>query len=175
MRGRGRRVASPAGTEAFCRGHANRRDVTRGDGDADPNATPEAAATDEGPDAPDLDPGALADLAADDWRAALAAAGELRPPVVAEIITLHGDRGRRAIEAVAEGRVKRYRDFTVVVGYRDEHIVEDGGCDCRDATYNLDSSDPSERCWHALAVDVAERVDRVDHHDMWYSDVAEFL
>ncbi len=165
--------------------------MTRGDGDADPDAAPEAAATDEGPattggdpaadeepaaaDATDLDPGELADLAADDWRAALAAAGELRPPVVAEIITLHGDRGRRAIEAVAEGRVKRYRDFTVVVGYRDEHIVEDGGCDCRDATYNLDTSDPSERCWHALAVDIADRVDRVDRHDMWYSEVAEFL
>jgi len=165
--------------------------VTRGDGDADPDTTPEAAATDAGPasgedpaaddedlttvDATDLAPGAFADLAAEDWRAALAAAGELRPPVVAEIITLHGDRGRRAIEAVGEGRVKRYRDFTVVVGYRDEHVVEDGGCDCRDATYNLDTSNPSERCWHALAVDVAERVDRVDHHDMWYSEVAEFL
>ena len=90
--------------------------MTRGDGDADPDTTPEAAATDAGPasgedpaaddedlttvDATDLAPGAFADLAAEDWRAALAAAGELRPPVVAEIITLHGDRGRRAIEAV---------------------------------------------------------------------------
>ncbi|GAA0214891.1 hypothetical protein GCM10009000_032160 [Halobacterium noricense] len=153
--------------------------MTQGDGGADPDATPEAAAdADSGSaaaDDSDLDPGELADLAAEDWRAALATAGELRPPVVAEVITLHGDRGRRAIEAVAEGRVKRYRDFTVVVGYREEHVVEDGGCDCRDATYNLDTSDPSERCWHALAVDIAERVGRVDRHDMWYSDVAEFL
>ena len=167
--------------------------MTHGDGGANPDATPPAAGsadTDpdaatgdaadgaDGPatdDAAELTPGELADLAADDWRAALAAAGELRPPVVAEIITVHGDRGSRAIEAVAEGRVKRYRDFTVVVGYREEHIVEDGGCDCRDATYNLDTSDPSERCWHALAVDIAERVDRVDHHDMWYSEVTEFL
>ncbi|UIP01207.1 hypothetical protein Hbl1158_02020 [Halobaculum sp. CBA1158] len=117
----------------------------------------------------------MADSPADDWRAALAAAGELRPPVVAAIIERHGDRGRRAIEAVAEGRVKRYRDFTVVVGHRSEHVVEDEGCDCRDATYNLDTSDPDERCWHALAVDIAERVGRVDEHDMWYSDVAEFL
>lgn len=153
--------------------------MTQGDGGADPDATPEAAADADsesaGSDDSDLDPGELADLAAEDWRAALATAGELRPPVVAEVITLHGDRGRRAIEAVAEGRVKRYRDFTVVVGYREEHVVEDGGCDCRDATYNLDTSDPSERCWHALAVDIAERVGRVDRHDMWYSDVAEFL
>ncbi|WP_277555833.1 hypothetical protein [Halobaculum limi] len=99
----------------------------------------------------------------------------MKPPIVARIIDLHGDRGRRAIEAVAEGRVKRYRDFTVVVGYRTEHIIEDGGCDCQDATYNLDTSNADERCWHAIAVDIADRVDRVDHHDMWYSDVAEFL
>ncbi|SHH14099.1 Predicted nucleic acid-binding protein, contains Zn-finger domain [Halobaculum gomorrense] len=165
--------------------------MTRGDGGGEPDATPSAAgsadtdatAADAGTGPTDdatgtggeFTPGELADLAAEDWRAALAAAGELRPPVVAEIITVHGDRGSRAIEAVAEGRVKRYRDFTVVVGYRDEHVVEDGGCDCRDATYNLDTSDPSERCWHALAVDIADRVNRVDHHDMWYSEVAEFL
>ncbi|WP_435063717.1 hypothetical protein [Halobaculum sp. EA56] len=113
--------------------------------------------------------------AVDDWRDALAAAGELSPPIVSAIIDTHGDRGRRAIEAVGEGRVKRYRDFTVVVGYRAEHVVEDGGCDCQDTTYNLDADDPDERCWHALAVDVAERVGRIDHHDMWYSEVREFL
>ncbi|WP_435128144.1 hypothetical protein [Halobaculum sp. D14] len=105
----------------------------------------------------------------------MAAAGELRPPIVAAIIDRHGSRGRRAIEAVSEGRVKQYRDFTVVVGHRQEHVVEDGGCDCPDATYNLDADDPDERCWHALAVDVAERVGRVDHHDMWYSEVHDFL
>ncbi|MFC7097463.1 hypothetical protein [Halobaculum marinum] len=138
-----------------------------GDADGTDDATADADA--------DLDAEALAAFAADDWRAALAAVGELRPQVVREIIDTHGDRGRRAIEAVAEGRVKGYRDFTVVVGYRTEHLVEGGGCDCQDATYNLDTSDPDERCWHALAVDIAERVDRVDEHDMWYSDVAEFL
>jgi len=38
-----------------------------------------------------------------------------------------------------------------------------------------DAEDPSERCWHAIAVDVADAVDAVDHHDMWYSEVREFL
>ncbi|WP_284012571.1 hypothetical protein [Halobaculum litoreum] len=159
--------------------------MTRGDGGGDPEPATGSDAVGDGDAAgPAADADSLAALAADDWRAALAAddwraalaaAGELRPPVVREIIGTHGDRGRRAIEAVAEGRVKGYRDFTVVVGYRTEHIVEGGGCDCQDATYNLDTSDPDERCWHALAVDIAERVDRVDDHDMWYSDVAEFL
>ncbi|WP_049947705.1 hypothetical protein [Candidatus Halobonum tyrrellensis] len=105
----------------------------------------------------------------------MSAAGELTPAVVEAVVSTHGARGRRAIEAVSEERVKQYRDFTVVVGHRAEHVVEDGGCDCEDAAYNLDPSDPDERCWHALAVDVAEALDRVDHHDMWYSEVHEFL
>ncbi|MFW5977930.1 MAG: hypothetical protein ACOCP2_01675 [Halohasta sp.] len=111
----------------------------------------------------------------EDWRAALAETGELQPGVVDAILSVHGDRGQRAIEAVSEGRVKRYRDFTVVVGYEDEYVVEDGGCDCKDSQYNLDPDDPSQRCWHVLAVDIAERIDAVDEHDMWYSDVREFV
>jgi predicted nucleic acid-binding Zn finger protein len=111
----------------------------------------------------------------EDWRAALSAAEELTGPIVDAILAAHGDRGRRAIEAVSEERVKQYRDFTVVVGHDDEYVVEDGGCTCKDAEYNLDTGDPSQRCWHALAVEVAERIGAVDHHDMWYSEVREFI
>ena len=111
----------------------------------------------------------------DRWRTALAERGELTPEVVDAILAVHGDRGRRAIEAVTESRVKAYRDFTVVVGHGDEYIVEDDGCTCEDATYNLDSEDPTELCWHAIAVAIAERIDAVDHHDMWYADVRDFL
>ncbi|PSQ17279.1 hypothetical protein BRD00_08180 [Halobacteriales archaeon QS_8_69_26] len=111
----------------------------------------------------------------EEWQADLADAGELRPDVVDRIVDLHGDRGHRAIEAVSEGRVKRYRDFTVVVGHEDEYIVEDDGCTCKDAEYNLDAEDPTALCWHAIAVAVAERIGEVDHHDMWYSEVREFL
>ena len=108
----------------------------------------------------------------DDWRAALAEAGELRPAIVTAILSAHGDRGGRAIDAVAEQRVKRYRDFTVVVGYESEYVIEDGGCTCKDSQYN---HEPDEQCWHALAVEIAERIDAVDHHDMWYSDVHDFM
>jgi predicted nucleic acid-binding Zn finger protein len=111
----------------------------------------------------------------EDWREALAARGHVAGPIAEAIISTHGTRGARAIEAVSEERVKQYRDFTIVVGHADEYVVEDGGCTCKDAEYNLDPDDPTDRCWHALAVEIAERVDAVDHHDMWYSDVREFL
>ena len=109
------------------------------------------------------------------WQSALDDSGELSPDVVDRILKLHGERGAKAIEAVAEERVKEYNDFTVVVGHEDEYVVEDGACQCRDAQYNLDSDDPTQLCWHVIAVFIAERVGEVDYHDMWYSDVREFL
>jgi predicted nucleic acid-binding Zn finger protein len=112
---------------------------------------------------------------AETWQAALDDAGRLTPTVVEGIVSVHGKRGRRAIEAVSEGRVKQYRDFTVVVGYDDEYIVEAGECTCKDAEYNLADDDPTQRCWHSLAVDIAHGLGEVDHHDMWYSEVREFL
>lgn len=110
-----------------------------------------------------------------DWQRKLAEAGELTPEIVAEILEKHGDRGQRAIDAVTESRVKEYLDFTVVVGHEDEYIVEDGACTCADAEYNLDPDDPTALCWHAIAAIVAEGIDAVDRHDMWYSDVREFI
>ncbi|MEF8814862.1 MAG: hypothetical protein V5A55_13760 [Halovenus sp.] len=113
--------------------------------------------------------------AVDEWERMLADAGELTPAAVDRLIGLHGDRGQRAIEAVGENRVKAYRDFTVVVGHEDEYIVEDDGCTCKDAEYNLDALDPSQLCWHAIAVRIARAIGELDEHDMWYSDVREFL
>jgi predicted nucleic acid-binding Zn finger protein len=111
----------------------------------------------------------------EEWRRDLEAAGELTPESVGRIVDVHGDRGQRAIEAISEGRVKQYRDFTVVVGHEDEYVVENEGCSCKDAEYNIDPDDPTEHCWHVLAVVVATAIDEVDHHDMWYSEVREFL
>jgi predicted nucleic acid-binding Zn finger protein len=110
-----------------------------------------------------------------EWTETLDEAGELTPAVVDQIIAAHGKRGRRAIEAVGEQRVKRYRDFTVVVGHTEEYVVEDGGCTCEDSQYNLDTDDPDALCWHVIATEIAPRIDAVDHHDMWYSDVREFV
>ncbi|PSP55637.1 hypothetical protein BRC82_04925 [Halobacteriales archaeon QS_1_67_19] len=113
--------------------------------------------------------------AVEEWQAELAAAGELTPEVTDRILKVHSDRGAQAIEAVSEGRVKEYRDFIVVVGHDDEYIVEGRGCGCRDSEYNLDPEDPTDLCWHVIAVAIARRVDAVDDHDMWYSDVRDFL
>jgi predicted nucleic acid-binding Zn finger protein len=113
--------------------------------------------------------------AVDDWQSALDEAGELDPATTQRLLRAHGSRASRAIEAVAEGRVKQYRDFTVVVGHREEYVVEGRGCQCADARYNLDPANPTDLCWHVLAVEIASRIDAVDHHDMWYSEVREFL
>ncbi len=110
-----------------------------------------------------------------EWRTALDNTGELDSDIVECIIDAHGDRGVRAIEAVAERRVKQYLDFTVVVGHTDEYVVEDGGCTCKDSSYNLEPADPDQHCWHVLATEIASRVGALDHHEMWYSEVREFL
>lgn len=109
------------------------------------------------------------------WRAGLAEAEELTPDVVESILDVHGDRGSRAIDAVGEGRVKQYEDFTVVVGTSDEYVIEEGACTCKDATYNLDPEDPTALCWHALAAEIAPAVGAVEYHDMYYSEVRDFI
>ncbi len=113
--------------------------------------------------------------AVDEWERQLTSAEELTPEAVKRIVAVHGDRGVRAIEAVGERRVKEYRDFTVVVGHEEEYIVEEDSCTCKDAEYNLDADDPEQLCWHAIAVRIARAIDAVDEHEMWYSEVKEFL
>ncbi|WP_338726809.1 hypothetical protein [Haladaptatus sp. DJG-WS-42] len=109
------------------------------------------------------------------WQSDLEQHGSLAPAIVDRIISIHGSRGVRAIEAVSELRVKQYRDFTVVVGHEDEYVIEGRACECQDAAFNLDKADPEQLCWHVLAAEIARRIDMVDDHDMWYSDVREFL
>jgi predicted nucleic acid-binding Zn finger protein len=113
--------------------------------------------------------------AVDEWETALEDAGELTSGAVDRIIATHGDRGVKAVEAVGERRIKEYRDFTVVVGHSEEHVVENETCECEDSRYNLDPDDPSELCWHVIATKIARRIDALDYHDMWYSEVREFL
>ncbi|MFW5978232.1 MAG: hypothetical protein ACOCP2_03255 [Halohasta sp.] len=113
--------------------------------------------------------------AVDQWQAALAEAGELTPEIVDQVTRVHGSRGVRAIEAVGEHRVKEYEDFTVVVGHSDEYIVEGESCTCEDTAYNLDPEDPTHLCWHVIAAKIAREIDALDHHDMYYSEVRDFL
>jgi predicted nucleic acid-binding Zn finger protein len=72
------------------------------------------------------------------------------------------ERGRKALRAIDEKRVKKYRDFFVVTGSTDEHIVEDDFCTCRDFIFR------GNRCWHMLAVEIAERTGTFQIVDDWY-------
>ena len=148
-----------------------------GGSDGDPDPDESDAAADPAASAPSTyavptEGGSDAETA---WLRDLAGAGELIPSAVESMLAIHGDRGGRAIEAVSEVRVKQYRDFMIVVGHEDEYVVEAGGCTCKDSAYNLDPDDPDDRCWHVLAAAIAERIGEVDHHEMWYSEVREFL
>jgi predicted nucleic acid-binding Zn finger protein len=111
----------------------------------------------------------------EDWQDALSSSGQLSPQIVEAILLRHGDRGRKAIEAVGEHRVKQYNDFTVVVGWHDEYIVENEQCDCPDTQYNLDTEDPDQLCWHVLATIIAKELGELDEYDQWYGEIADLL
>ncbi|MDD1717561.1 MAG: SWIM zinc finger family protein [Methanoregulaceae archaeon] len=81
-----------------------------------------------------------------------------------EIIRKYGDRGARALDAVTEGRVKKYRDFFVVVGRSDEYVVEDEFCTCRDSVFR------GGGCSHILAVRIARERGAYEEIDLWYLD-----
>jgi predicted nucleic acid-binding Zn finger protein len=76
----------------------------------------------------------------------------------------YGDRGVKAVEAVFNGNVKRYRDFFVVVGQSGEYIVEDDFCTCPDFAFR------GRECWHILAVRIAGLSGRFESYDLWYQD-----
>ncbi len=81
-----------------------------------------------------------------------------------EIARLYGDRGIKALDAVEQGRVKKYRDFFVVVGRSDEYVVEDDFCTCRDAVFR------GGLCSHVLAVRIARVCGMYEEIDLWYLD-----
>jgi len=91
--------------------------------------------------------------------------GALTPKFRACIEQVYGERGRKALKAVDERRVKRYLDFFVVVGHSDEYIVEEDFCTCNDFLFR------GCECWHILAVRIAGRTGFYESYDLWYQDV----
>jgi len=73
-------------------------------------------------------------------------------------------RGKKALDIVDQGRVKRYRDFFVVVGDTGEYVVEDEFCSCDDFLHRGGS------CAHILAVKVARLTGRFELIDLWYHE-----
>lgn len=71
-------------------------------------------------------------------------------------------RGEKALEIVDQDRVKRYRDFFVVVGESGEYIVEGSFCSCEDFFHR------GIPCAHILAVCIARSIGRYELIDLWY-------
>ncbi|MDN7024471.1 hypothetical protein FGU65_06140 [Methanoculleus sp. FWC-SCC1] len=88
----------------------------------------------------------------------------LDPAFRERMVARHGERGRKALRAVEDGRVKRYRDFFVVVGRSSEYVVEADFCTCSDFIFR------GRECWHILAVQVAEQTGLYESYDLWYQD-----
>ncbi|MFB6283802.1 MAG: SWIM zinc finger family protein [Halobacteria archaeon] len=107
-----------------------------------------------------------------EWIEELRDRRSLDADITRKILERHGERGKRGIDAVSEQRVKKYMDFVVVVGRHDEYVIEDDSCTCEDFRYNLGGEG---LCWHVIAKKIAFATDSVDEHDMWYSEVRDFL
>lgn len=80
-----------------------------------------------------------------------------------------GKRGEKAFEYLKNKRVKKYRDFFVVVG-KEEYVVEEDSCTCPDFLVNLKGSKP---CGHIIAVKVARITGNYDVVDAYYVDYPE--
>ncbi len=91
----------------------------------------------------------------------------------AELIKEYGQRAAKALNIARERRVKRYKDFDIVVGHNDEYIVEGKSCTCNDFLYALSSK--GKKCSHIIAIEIADTEDLVDYIDSWYQDVRALL
>lgn len=85
------------------------------------------------------------------------------------LIENFGKRGDKAFFYVKEGRVKKYRDFFVVVG-RNEYIVDEDFCICQDFQFNLKGKKP---CAHIIAIHVASATGNLDEIDAHYIDFTD--
>lgn len=79
-----------------------------------------------------------------------------------------GARGKKAIELVKAGRIKKYRDFFVVQGSRGEYVVEGDFCTCNDYLFRL--SVKGGVCYHSIAVRIADAIGLYEQVDEWYVD-----
>lgn len=95
--------------------------------------------------------------------------GRLTPEAEQAIIREFGARGKNALELVRSGKVRKYRDFFVVQGRKNQYVVEGDFCTCRDYLYRL--ARQGGICYHSLAVKIASATGEYEEIDAWYSDV----
>ena len=97
--------------------------------------------------------------------------GSLTPGLEKRLVEEFGARGKKAIETVRSGKVKKYKDFFVVKGSTGEYIVEEDFCTCNDYLYRL--SIKGGVCYHSIAVRIAKATGEYESIDLWYSDIAQ--
>ena len=82
----------------------------------------------------------------------------------AAIVAQYGTRGKKALDAIDRGLVRKYRDFFVVTGSRGDHVVSEGVCTCPDFAFR------QKPCYHIVAVRLAEATGRFESVDRWYQE-----
>jgi len=78
-----------------------------------------------------------------------------------------GSRGKKALDAIDAGKIKKYLDFFVVEGRTASYIVEEDFCTCGDFLYR------GRNCWHLLAVRIARETGRYTTVASWYQDIVK--
>jgi predicted nucleic acid-binding Zn finger protein len=84
------------------------------------------------------------------------------PECESALVKQYGSRGKKALKAVEEKRVKKYCDFFVVVGYSDEYVVDEEFCTCNDFLFR------GRECVHILAVRLARETGCYERYTTWY-------
>ena len=107
-------------------------------------------------------------------------------PLVCEDLTkleeLFGDRVKKALELVADNRVKKYR-FTpsgvirwVVEGTENNYLqIAASFCSCRDFLFSSLLRREVPSCYHLLAREIAERTERFEEITLNDSDYSQFM
>jgi predicted nucleic acid-binding Zn finger protein len=90
--------------------------------------------------------------------------GKLNYELYKALLLNYGKRGEKAFFYVKESRVKKYKDFFVVIG-EEEYIVEENFCTCKDFQINLKSKKP---CAHILTVKIAKATGIYDRLEAYY-------
>jgi len=85
---------------------------------------------------------------------------EIRASLIAE----YGTRGKKALDAVDRGLVRKYLDFFVVTGSTGDHVIDEDVCTCRDFAFR------QKPCWHILAVRIARATDSFVPVGEWYQE-----
>ncbi|KXA95452.1 hypothetical protein AKJ65_01735 [candidate division MSBL1 archaeon SCGC-AAA259E19] len=76
------------------------------------------------------------------------------------IVELYGPRGKRAIEVVKSGRVRRENKRWFVQGREKEYEVVGSHCSCYDYVLNIATGKADvDMCYHALAKNIEELLD----------------